>query len=481
MGGSANLGFGLDAAQQGQHLRLDAGQRLGRLSFKAQHQHRGGVAGADQAKAIGPIDAQAVDGGDLRRGGKRLRGQGLQLGGQGVRLALGAGHVQLRGAVRKGQGIEHGAGVGVGADNFQQAAAGVGAIVKAVPALFKKDVATHLAAQRGVQLFHAGFDQRVAGFVHVRHPPGSANGWGQLLAAFHIKQNRCAGIAREHILGEQHQLAIRKDVLPIFGDDAQAVAIAIKGQANFGIRILQRGHQVTQVFGLAGVGVVVGEVAIDLRKQFDHFTAQGTKNAWCRGPGNAVAAIDDDFHGAFELDIAQDALAVSGQHVLFAQGGAALQLPILGLDALVQGLDLSAVNRPPSQHHFEAVVILGVVAAGDLDTAGAQRAGGKVQHGGGALANVDDRYPHVHQPGDQRLAQRWPRQAAIAAHGHGGLLCLAGGHAKGPAQGAGHVGIQGAGHDAAHVIGFEDGGGNVHVRGRESGQKKAGHRCPAAL
>jgi 3-deoxy-D-manno-octulosonic-acid transferase len=66
------LGVGLDAVQQGQHGRLDAVQRLGRVAFKAQHQHGRGVAGADQAKAIGPVHAQAVDGVDLRGAAKCL-------------------------------------------------------------------------------------------------------------------------------------------------------------------------------------------------------------------------------------------------------------------------------------------------------------------------------------------------------------------------------------------------------------------------
>jgi hypothetical protein len=40
-------------------------QRLVRVTLEAQHQHRRGVAGADQAEAVGKVHAQAVDGADL--------------------------------------------------------------------------------------------------------------------------------------------------------------------------------------------------------------------------------------------------------------------------------------------------------------------------------------------------------------------------------------------------------------------------------
>jgi hypothetical protein len=76
-----------------------------------------------------------------------------------MRLAFGTLHVQLRRRKAGGQGVEHGIGIGRLAQNFQQTAARVGAVVKAVPALLEEDVTTHLAAQRCVNLFHFGLDQ----------------------------------------------------------------------------------------------------------------------------------------------------------------------------------------------------------------------------------------------------------------------------------------------------------------------------------
>ena len=303
----ACVGIGFDAVQQREHGGADAFQRLRGLAFKAQYEHGGGVAGADEAEAVGPVHAQAVNGADARGGGEGGGGQLLQLGGQAVRLAFGAAHVQLGRAVAAGQGVEYGAGAGVAAEDFKQAAGGVGAVVKAVPALFEEDVAAHFAAQRGVQLFHAGLDERVAGLVHHRHAARRFDGRGQALAAFHVEHDVPAGRAGEHVLRKEHELPVGEDGLPVLGDDAQAVAVAVKGQAQLGIGFLQGAEDVAQVFGLAGVGVVVGKAAIHVGEQLDDFAADGAQDAGGRCAGNAVAAVHHDFQGARHglLDLAQ--------------------------------------------------------------------------------------------------------------------------------------------------------------------------------
>jgi hypothetical protein len=68
----------------------------------------------------------------------------------------------------------------------------------------------------------------------------------------------------------------------------------------------------------------------------------------------------------------------------------------------VNRLDFVPVDGAPAHHHLEAVVVLRVVAARDLDAAGAQRAGGKVEHRRGHHADVD----HLHADRDQAARQR---------------------------------------------------------------------------
>ena len=78
-----DLRIRLDRAQQGQHGGFDAVQGGFGLAFEAQHQHRRGVGGAQQAEAIRPVDPHAVDGGNLGIGKVRLLHQLLD---QPVRL-----------------------------------------------------------------------------------------------------------------------------------------------------------------------------------------------------------------------------------------------------------------------------------------------------------------------------------------------------------------------------------------------------------
>ena len=141
---------------------------------------------------------------------------------------------------------------------------------------------------------------------------------------------------------------------------------------------------------------------------------------------------------------------------------AALQLPGLSLHHLAQTLDFVAINGAAAQYHFEAVVVLGVVAARHLDAALASGAGHKVQHGRGGQANVDDLNTSRHQTPYQRGRQCGATQAAVAPHRHRALTLGQGMRAKCLAQALGHLLIQGGRHDAADVVGFEDRRGDLH-------------------
>ncbi len=103
----AQRSIGFNLVQQCQHAGSDALQGFAGVAFKAQYQYGGGVAGADEAKAVGPVYAHAVYGvdADLRLPYKDAGGQCLQGGGEAVGFAFGAGHVDFGRAVASGQGV----------------------------------------------------------------------------------------------------------------------------------------------------------------------------------------------------------------------------------------------------------------------------------------------------------------------------------------------------------------------------------------
>ena len=319
-------------------------------------------------------------------------------------------------------------------------------------------MAAHFTTQRRVDFLHLGFDEGVACLVHQSLAAGSFNGGGKALRALHIKHNGAAGHARKHVLGKQHHLAVGVNIGAVFGDDAQAVAIAIKGQAQLSITGLQSGNQVAQVFGLAGVGVVIGKGAVYRAVQLLHFATNGAQYAGGRGTGNAVARIHHDLDRPRELDVPHDARSVGGQHIYRLPWATALQCPALGLHHTAQGLNFLAINGTPGQHHFETVVVARVVAASDLNATLAQGIGRKVQHGCGDHTYIDHRDASLFQSAHQGRREHGAAQATIAAHSHCGFTLRAGSGAKGTAQAQGHFFGQGGGHNATDIVGFENTG-----------------------
>ena len=302
------------------------------------------------------------------------------------------------------------------------------------------------------------------GAVHQGLTPGRSNGWCQALRAFHIVDDGGSGHAGEHILGKQLHLPIGVNVLAVAGHNTQAVAVTIKGQAKLSARAGQGGDQVFQIFRFARVGVVVGKLPIDLAEQLDNLAAQGAKNPRRRSTRHAIATVDHDFHGPRQTHIPKNAIAVRLEDVHQAHLAARLEGPaFIGHDA-TQGLDVFTIDGAPSQHHFETVVILGVVAARDLDATAAQRVRGEIQHRGGDHAHVDHLQAHIDQALHQGCAQAGRAPAAVTTHGHHDFTTSHSLVAKGPAQSTGKVGVQGVGYQAPDVIGFEGVGVGFHGR-----------------
>ena len=154
--------------------------------------------------------------------------------------------------------------------------------------------------------------------------------------------------------------------------------------------------------------MVVGKIAIHLRKQLQHLTAQRTENAWRCSTRHTVAAIHHNFYRARQFDITHNAGHIVRMHIGTAHTATGLQLPAFIFDGLAQRLNLRPIDGTTRQHHLETVVILGIVATGDHDAAAAQRRSGEIQHRRGAHAHVNHINPHIHQPRNQRLTQYWP-------------------------------------------------------------------------
>src|SRR5690606_19481697 len=129
-------------------------------------------------------------------------------------------------------------------------------------------------------------------------------------------------------------------------------------------------YEVLQVVGLAGIGMVVGEVAVDLAIQRNHFGTDRFEHLRPDLPGDAVASVHHDLDRPIELHVGSDP-----RHVRFAdvalhqRSGGFGDVQAALADAVVEVGDRLAGQRGTADHDLEAVVVRRVVAAGDRDTA----------------------------------------------------------------------------------------------------------------
>ena len=168
----------------------------------------------------------------------------------------------------------------------------------------------HFARQKRAVLLDGGFDEAVAGFAHHRFAAVPLNPRRQQAGRFHVVNHFRAGVAPEHILRKQHQLAVGIDDAAAAGNHAEAVAVAVESKADFSRSGLHSTDEVLQIGGLGGIGMVVGEMAVHFAKQLFHFATQRTIQPPGKRPGHAVAGIDGDFQRPLQADMAGNVLNI---------------------------------------------------------------------------------------------------------------------------------------------------------------------------
>ena len=157
------------------------------------------------------------------------------------------------------------------------------------------------------------------------------------------------GIAREHVAREQHQQAIREDHFAAGGDHAEAIAVAVEGEAEIGVHLLHRQDQVLQVVQVRRIRMMVREGAVDIAEQRHDFAAHAFEHRRRDRAGDAVAAIDHDLELVLDRHVAGDALDVVVVDVHLLQRAAAVDEAVFGLMRVYSAVIAdSASVSPPS-------------------------------------------------------------------------------------------------------------------------------------
>ncbi|MNM38743.1 hypothetical protein D3C81_495070 [compost metagenome] len=367
---------------------------------------------------------------------------------------------------------------------LQQARGGVQAIVEAEPAFLEEEVAAHLARQFGVGLAHLRLHQRVPGLPHQRAAAIAQHVIGQLAGALHVVDHHRARIAHQHVGGEQHQQTVGVDDLAFARDHAEAIAITIERNAEIGAEALDRLHQVFQVGRFAGIGVVVGEGAVDIAVQRNDFGADRFQQLRREGTGHAVARIGDHLQRAVQLHVIGNTLDVISADLALLVVTRFRRLHEAAFDnALVKVGDRIAGQGLTTDDDLETVVVRRIVAAGNRYAGtGAQMVGGEIHDRGRSQTDIDHRTAGTPQAFGQPRRQFRTGQAAIAADHHLAQALLEGDGADGLADQRGGARRQFAADHAADVIGTEDarsqflGGNRWRRRRRSLGHRLAGYR-----
>lgn len=121
---------------------------------------------------------------------------------------------------------------------------------------------------------------------------------GEQARTFDVVDDRATRHARQHVGGNEHELAIRENDFAILGDNAEAVAVAVEGDADFSVGFLEGLDHVGQVFRLRRVRVMIREIAIDFAEQRHDLATQTLEEFRGDCAGDAVATIHDDLHRA---------------------------------------------------------------------------------------------------------------------------------------------------------------------------------------
>ena len=224
----------------------------------------------------------------------------------------------------------------------------------------------------------------------------------------------CEERARE----EDHEL-VAPDDLAVRVDGAEAVRVAVVGDADARARLLHATDEGVEVLRDGRVGVVVRERPVHVAEEGVGGEAHGAQRGEAERAARAVAGVDDEGEGPFEGDgrprcAPRSAGATSDRFDLAGARRAEARCR----DELAESLDVLAEEARLAPHHLEAVVLGGVVAPGDHDTAvDFERVDGEVEERRRSDADVDDVGALRGEPGDQRGVQARAREPAVSPQG----------------------------------------------------------------
>lgn len=95
---------------------------------------------------------------------------------------------------------------------------------------------------------------------------------------------------RKDVLRKEHHLTVGINDLARLRHDAEAVAVAVEGEAELDAVLENRLLEVLEIGGLGGIGMMVREGAVNVREEFGHLAAKGLEEPGGDGPATPLPA-----------------------------------------------------------------------------------------------------------------------------------------------------------------------------------------------
>ena len=253
---------------------------------------------------------------------------------------------------------------------MEQTRRAVQGVVEAVKPLGEEHVARHLASYRCVGLVHLLLDQRVASLPHHRYTTSFLDRLGKCLRCFDVEDDRLTlARARQDLARVDDKQIVTPDNLASIVDHANAIGVAIEGDANVGTIFLYRGDQILKVFWNCRIRVMIGKGSVALAEKVAWLDTESCEKPRHDERSCSVAAIENGLEIARQLaDTTSDVVDVAIDDWLAVQ----TPLPARELSCnrqIVDVLNVGAVDGIGRQPKLEPIVLWRVVGPGDLDAA----------------------------------------------------------------------------------------------------------------
>ena len=213
---------------------------------------------------------------------------------------------------------------------------------------------------------------------------------------------------------DDHQLIAPDDRAAVV-HRADAVGVAVEGDAEVGLGLAHLVDQRLEVFGHGRVGMMIGEPAIHFEKHFGGIHVQVFEKAVHYRTARAVARVEDHADAARKVELRGDFRHVRGDRI--RRGFRAFAGDqIAAVDHPADFLYGRAMDCGGAAHGFETVELAGIVTAGNHHGAvGLQMEDRIVEHGGGHHAYIDHVAAAGLQPAHQRITQTGRAQTGVAS------------------------------------------------------------------